>query len=124
MVLIGLFILACNLLDSLKESGLVTLIPWQKDPDAKDKITSFEERIVQLNAFKEKYGHVRVTKTDDKSLGEFSNNIRRARREPGSGISVSDERIKALDELGFDWGFSSAASDQEVEDEVGRTVDV
>jgi len=110
---------------SLSEEKIQALdnLGFDWDP-LKDKITSFEERIVQLNAFKEKYGHVRVTKTDDKSLGEFCNNIRRARREPGSGISVSDERIKALDELGFDWGFSSAASDQEVEDEVGRTVDV
>lgn len=72
---------------------------------------SFEERIADLKSFKEKHGHVRVTDTLDKSLSRFCSNIRSARRRKSgsgsnsSGMSISQERIQALDELGFEWKF-------------------
>jgi Holliday junction resolvasome RuvABC DNA-binding subunit len=108
---------------SLSEEKIQALdqLGFDWDP-LKDKVTSFEERMLQLSAFKEKNGHIRVTKTDDKSLGDFCNNVRRARREPGSGIAISEERISALDELGFDWGSISSPPEQDIqEEEVGRT---
>lgn len=112
---------------SLSEDKIQALdeIGFDWDP-LKDKVTSFEEHIAQLQTFKENNGHIRVTKTDDKSLGDFCNNVRRSRREPGAGIAISDDRIRALDELGFDWGSSSSPPDQDIQQEdiqqeVGRT---
>jgi len=68
---------------------------------------TFEERLEELTSFKAKHGHVRVTLTHDKSLGRFCRNMRSARRGKGTG-SITDNRIKALDELGFDWGDKKA----------------
>jgi len=68
-----------------------------------DKIKSFEKRIEELQAFRAKHGHVRVTVTHDKRLYEFCANMRSAGRNPGTGMAITDDRIKALDELGFTW---------------------
>ncbi len=65
---------------------------------------SFEARVEQLKDFKMKFGHVRVTKAYDKGLYCFCTNIRSGRRNPGMGMKATDERIKILDALGFDWG--------------------
>ena len=66
-------------------------------------LKSFEERIEDLQSFKEKHGHVRVTVTHDKSLGAFCKNMRTARHETGtSRTAITEDRIKALDELGFE----------------------
>jgi len=67
---------------------------------------SFEQRIGQLKVFKEAHGHLRVTKSLDKKLATFCVHMRRARRNPnGSGnMTITEERIKAMDDLGFEWG--------------------
>jgi len=66
------------------------------------QIRSFEQCIEQLKAFKEAHGHLRVTMTLDKNLSTFCHEI--ARRNPTSaGRKITEERIKALDELGFGW---------------------
>jgi len=67
------------------------------------KFKSFEERIEELKAFKEKHGHVRVTVKHDKSLVLFCTNMRGARRGTKTGMVITEDRIKALDELGFAW---------------------
>jgi len=69
-----------------------------------DKNKSFEERIEDLKAFKEKHGHIRVTEKHDKSLSNFCKNMRSARRGTKQGKVITEDRIKALDELGFEWG--------------------
>jgi len=46
---------------------------------------------------------VRVTGKEDQNLARFCGNIRYARRNPGTGMTITEDRIKALDELGFDW---------------------
>jgi len=71
----------------------------------KQKITikSFDERIEELKAYKAKHGHVRVTLKQDKSLGKFCATMRTARRGKGTGRVINEDRIKALDELGFTW---------------------
>ena len=69
-----------------------------------DKNTSFEERIAEMKAFKGKHGHVRVTAKYDKSLSTFCTNIRCARRGQGTGAAINEDRIKALNKLGFEWG--------------------
>ena len=66
---------------------------------------SFEERVEQLEAFKEVHGHLRVVNAVDKNLAAFCNSMREARRNPASGrMIITKERIKALDDLGFGWG--------------------
>ena len=44
------------------------------------KKKSFEERIEELAAFKEKHGHVRVVVKHDKSLAKFCVNMRSDRK--------------------------------------------
>jgi len=66
---------------------------------------SFEDRIEQLKAYKEKHGQLSVTRNEDKSLAEFCSNIRLARknaRKKGR-VKVTNDRIASLDALGFDW---------------------
>jgi len=78
-------------------------------PRQKRTMKSVKEHIEELKAFKEKHGHVRVTEKHDKSLGAFCRNIRSSRRGNGTTITITEDRIKALDELGFDWGRTAKA---------------
>jgi len=72
--------------------------------DWRGKKKSFEERIEELKAFEEKHGNGRVTVKLDKSLYGFCRAMRTARRGKGSAKTLfTEDRIKALDELGFDW---------------------
>jgi len=66
-----------------------------------DTRKSLEERIDDLKAYK--YGHVRVPLKLDKSLGHFCEHMRAARRGKGNGFVITDDRSKALDNLGFIW---------------------
>ena len=59
--------------------------------------------IEELKAFKKKHGHVRVTGKHDKGLASFCSNTRSARRGTGASV-INEDRIKALNELGFAWG--------------------
>ena len=68
-----------------------------------DKLKSFEKRVEELKAFKEKHGHVRVTGKHDKSLHRFCADVKSARRGTKPGKVITEDRIKALDELGFAW---------------------
>lgn len=74
---------------------------WNPKKEGDEK--SFDYRIQQLKAFKEKYGHLRPTKKHDTNLAHFVANIRKARRNPERAIRVTDDRIKALDAIGFEW---------------------
>ena len=66
---------------------------------------SFNDRLEDLKAYKEKNGHLNVKeKDDDKSIYRWCRNIRSARRKPGKGtMKLTQERIAALDAIGFDW---------------------
>ena len=68
-------------------------------------IKSFEQRIEDLRAYKEKHGHVNVKEREDKSLYTFCKHTRYARNNPGKSgvVAITDDRIAGLDELGFDW---------------------
>jgi len=81
---------------------------------------SFEERIEELKSFKEKHEHVRVTAKHDKSLYMFCSHVRCARRGKGRRTAITEDRIKALDELGFEWD-DLRKSCQERIDELTRT---
>jgi hypothetical protein len=80
---------------------------FEWNPDGKRNSTeelAFAQRIDDLRAYKEKNGHIKVKKSDDKSLYDFCVNIRHARNNPGkSTMIINDERIVSLDALGFDW---------------------
>jgi len=66
---------------------------------------SFEQRIEELKVFKEAHGHLHVTETLDKNLASFCQAMKQARRKPTSRrMNITEERIKALDDLGFEWG--------------------
>jgi len=78
--------------------------------DWEGKNNSFKERVEELKAFKEKHGHTRVTKKHDKSLSAFCAHMRSARRNPGGARTITGDRIKALEDLGFDWGTSTIRS--------------
>ena len=89
--------------------------PRQKRKSNANK--AFEERIEELKAFKEKHGHVRVTaKKQHKSLGWFCTSVRRARRGTKSTHVITEDRIKALDELGFDWGCKNMVFEDRIEE--------
>ena len=65
---------------------------------------SFEQRIADLRAYKERHGHVNVKKSDDKILYGFCKNFRYARNNPEkSRIALTENRIASLDALGFVW---------------------
>ena len=73
-------------------------------PKKKRILKSFEQRMDDLRAYKEKHGHVNVKKSDDSSLYEFFSQVRRARKNPEkSTVALTDDRIEGLDALGFDW---------------------
>jgi hypothetical protein len=67
----------------------------------------FFSRVNELEAYKAKHGHLNVQCEEDKSLYDFCCNIRRARRDITSGkgtkSKLTDDRIAALDAIGFDW---------------------
>jgi len=62
----------------------------------------FEDRIEQLRIFKAHFGHLNVREKLDKKLYEFCRRTRRGRRGKGSA-KITEERIAALDAIGFDW---------------------
>ena len=69
---------------------------------------SFEQRIADLQVYKEKNGHVNAKEKEDKSLYDFCRHMRQARKNPGkSAMALTDERIATLDALGFDWNMNS-----------------
>jgi len=76
----------------------------------------FEERLEELEAFKEKHGHVYVTMKHDKSLGKFCASMRSARCGTGATMAITEDRIKALDELGFNWGNKKKSFEERIED--------
>jgi len=67
-------------------------------------------RVEQMKAFKETRGH--NVHRFDKNLAAFCNNMRQARRNPGIGMTITEGRIKALDDLGFDWGLHRSTKQQ------------
>ena len=67
-------------------------------------VKSFEQRIENLQAYKEKHGHVNVKEGEDKSLYNWLGDVRRARKHPEkSDRFITDDRIASLDALGFEW---------------------
>lgn len=73
--------------------------------NANGRFKSFESRIEDLKKFKQRNGHLNISREEDQSLFYFCHNVRYSRSNPDKfkGMAVSDDRIKALDEIGFSW---------------------
>jgi len=69
------------------------------------KQISFIDRVEALREYKEKNGHVSVTKKDDRSLYKWCTVIRSARKNATKSklTKLTADRIVALDAIGFDW---------------------
>ena len=65
----------------------------------------FVERIKDLKALKAERGHLRVPRNVNKSLLQFCICVRYTRRYPEKAvlIKLTEQRIKDLDGIGFDW---------------------
>jgi len=91
-------------------------------PNKKRVTKSFEQRLADLQAYKEEHGHTNVKEREDKSLYEFFRKIRQARKNSEkSSRLINDDRIASLDALGFDWSMNRTNSgiksfEQRIED--------
>ncbi|KAL9182275.1 hypothetical protein ACHAXT_012927 [Thalassiosira profunda] len=74
----------------------------------------WDEKLAELKQFKEAHGHMNVPKSKEhKQLGSFVNNQRQLyrRREKGEKTSLTEGRIRSLEELGFAWAVKGAVSE-------------
>jgi hypothetical protein len=74
---------------------------WKSEA-ARTRSDRFQDRVDALIEYKEKNGHLRVKERDDKSLFNWCTNIRSARKGK-LGLTLTADRIAALDAIGFDW---------------------
>ncbi|EJK77774.1 hypothetical protein THAOC_00372, partial [Thalassiosira oceanica] len=66
---------------------------------------SFESRLADLRQYKQQHGHLNISRKEDQSLYYFCQNVRTGRNNPSArGMQITDERVRALDEIGFPWG--------------------
>jgi len=80
---------------------------WQLDAQPSNRIDFFS-RVDELEAYKKKHGHLNVQCKEDESLYVFCCQLRFSRRAIASGkgtasYKLTDDRIAALDAIGFDW---------------------
>ena len=72
-----------------------------------------------LKRYKETHGHANVSIPEDKSLAQFCANARYARKNPGKGMLLTDERTAAFDAIGFIWTsqeYVTRSFDERIED--------
>ena len=82
---------------------------------AASKDDKFFARVDKLKAYNEKHGHVNMRRKEDRSLYDFCYTMRQARRAIilRKGITrrkLTNNRIAALDAIGFDWKSGSGAT--------------
>jgi hypothetical protein len=67
---------------------------------------SFDERIEDLEEYKQTHIHLNVKKHEDNSLCQFCLDVRHSLKkfEKDGTRKLTEERIKRLDDLGFEWG--------------------
>jgi hypothetical protein len=82
---------------------------WGKSAGGSTVRKSFFERVEELSAYKEKHGHLDVSRKEDLSLYNFCRDVRKARQGKGN-YRLDDGRIAALDATGFDWKLEAGAS--------------
>jgi hypothetical protein len=81
---------------------------WEMRAGAtRTKYNSFFFQVEELKAHKEKHGHLNVRKKENRSLYDFCRHMREARRAiilgKGPHRKLTEDRIAALDAIGFNW---------------------
>lgn len=92
---------------------------------------TFDERLEELKEYKSKFGHVIVSANDPKyqSLGKWCENMRTSykRRQEGRSakgcLKISDEQIRAVEELGFQFGAVSNRVTKSFEERLSELVE-
>ncbi|GFH58514.1 hypothetical protein CTEN210_14990 [Chaetoceros tenuissimus] len=79
-------------------------------------LATFEERLAELQRFKNKHGHCNVPKRyeENKSLGYWCSTIRmmKSGSKPNDGVhKLTDDRITKLKEMGFRWKATATFED-------------
>ena len=97
--------------DEVGNSCVVTRYSSLRRKSFEPKVNSFFARVDKLKAYKEKHGHFNVRPKDDKSLYNFCGHVRQARIGKGT-YRLDDDRIAALDAIGFEWEYGTGASSE------------
>ena len=71
--------------------------------EERGKYKTIDKRMEDLRRYKVDNGHCNVSRLDDKLLYKFCCHARHGHNNPGKGMKMTDERIVALDEIGFSW---------------------
>ena len=73
---------------------------------------TIDDRIKELKAYKAKHGHYNVRKCEDSSLAQWCTKMRSARKQIANNEKprrkLSEDTIKRLTEMGFNWEFIAA----------------
>jgi hypothetical protein len=102
----------CSPVEIENANALITVKANRKrkrtDDINKTQQKDFFSRVDELEAYKEKHGHLNVQCNEDESLFGFCCRLRSSRRAIASGkgtasYKLTDDRIAALDAIGFDW---------------------
>lgn len=89
---------------SLTEEQVQKLSDLGFDFSAVNRDKTFDDRIKDLIAFKEEYGHCRVPQKINKSLQTWCAKVRKDHDLPPHERTIlNEERIKQLEDLGFEW---------------------
>ncbi|KAL7549857.1 hypothetical protein ACHAWF_013118 [Thalassiosira exigua] len=103
----------------LEELGFVWSIKGKRGHDGEflSNEEKWERNVEELKKFKEKFGHVNVSrKGEHTELGQFVGNQRYCyrRRLKGEPSSLTDERIKILSDLGLEWNAKKHADKADI----------
>lgn len=73
---------------------------------------SFQERLAELQAYKERHGHCNIVKQDMQKLYAWTQSVRKAYGEMLVGkspsIELTDDMISELESIGFEWNLGRA----------------
>ncbi len=86
---------------------------------AQGKYKTFDDKMEDLKRFEEMHGHANVTSREDIPLGQFCAQVRYAHKNPGKGLTLTDERIAAFDAIIFNWTsqeYSTRSFDERIDD--------
>jgi putative heme iron utilization protein len=89
---------------------------------------TFLARVDKLKAYKEKHGHINIRKKENESLYGFCRNLRQSRTALVTGKGkihnrLDDDRIAALDAIGFDWNPGASTTVASKDDKFFTQVD-
>ncbi|KAL9186959.1 hypothetical protein ACHAXT_010679 [Thalassiosira profunda] len=97
-----------------KEQSAAATAPAGRKASRHGFVERWERTLDDLRAYKEMHGHTNVPQKEG-ALGRWVNNQRQfySRKLKGEKVSLTDERVRQLDELGFVWVLRSRSSNNE-----------